>query len=154
MNCPKCGWPGLIGGGLKKELASAQESNRIRMEDNAHLRGALSAAKSEIENLKLQIRTLKNGDAVNDPLVNDIERWRRETEAMLENRDEQTHREAAGMAWSLAESETRSCDFVTAPDSFRAALREFGLNVARRMPGGNDEEAILAIVNAVMRTNR
>lgn len=42
MNCPKCGWPGLIGGKLKQELHSAQEGNRIRMEDNAFLRGKLA----------------------------------------------------------------------------------------------------------------
>lgn len=70
----------------------------------------------------------------------------------LREHDEQTHREAAGMAWNLAESEIRSCDFVTAPDSFRAALREFGFACAIKAKHSGLE--IDEAVNAVMRTTR
>lgn len=48
MNCPKCGWPGLIGGALKRQLAASEERERARMEDNADLRARLLAAEMVI----------------------------------------------------------------------------------------------------------
>ena len=46
MNCPKCHWPGLIGGSLKKRIAELEASERIRIEDNAHLRGEMVAVRA------------------------------------------------------------------------------------------------------------
>lgn len=49
MNCPKCGWPGLIAGSLKQRLAQMEDGLGLIAKDNEHLRAELAAIRFLIE---------------------------------------------------------------------------------------------------------
>jgi hypothetical protein len=52
MNCPKCGWPGLIGGSLKQRVAQLERqletATRVRREDVQYWRDRAAIAEGEL----------------------------------------------------------------------------------------------------------